>query len=599
MTGDGALDDYYDLGSYTWPVTTEDPKAQRWFDRGMAWCYGFNHDEAIVCFERALDRDPGLAMAHWGIAYAIGPNYNKPWEDFDEDDLRQSLDRARAASAAAARAAAAATPVEQALIAALAERYPAGPNEPAGSDEPAGPDEPSGSDEPAGSDEPSGPDEPAGSDEPSGSDDFCSWNDAYADAMRAVWRAHPDDLDVCALFAEAVMNRTPWALWDLVTGEPTEGASTVEATEVLEAAFRDLDSQGANQHPGLLHMYVHLMEMSPHPERALKAGDALVDLVPDAGHLVHMPTHIDVLCGHYQNVVARNHAAVVADRRYLEQEGPANFYTLYRCHNYHFKAYGAMFLGQYGPAAEAAEEMVATLPAGLLGPDDEPLADWLEGFVPVKQHVLIRFGKWQEILDQPLPDDADLYCVTTAMMHYARAVAYASTERVDEAEREQRAFHAARDRVPESRMLFNNTCLDILVVAEAMMTGEVEYRKGNFDAAFEHLHRAVELDDNLPYDEPWGWMQPTRHALGALLMEQGRTDEAEAAYRADLGLDGQLRRACWHPDNVWSLQGLHECLTRRGETVEANHIKQRLDTAQARADVPIESSCYCRLERTA
>ena len=153
----------------------------------------------------------------------------------------------------------------------------------------------------------------------------------------------------------------------------------------------------------------------------------------------------------------------------------------------------------------------------------------------MKQHVLIRFGKWQEILDQPLPEDPELYCVTTAMMHYARAVAYASTERVDEAVAEQQAFYAARDRVPESRMLFNNTCLDILAVAEAMMTGEVEYRRGSFDAAFEHLGRAVELDDNLPYDEPWGWMQPTRHALGALLMEQGRLDEAEAAYRADLG----------------------------------------------------------------
>ena len=227
------------------------------------------------------------------------------------------------------------------------------------------------------------------------------------------------------------------------------------------------------------------------------------------------------------------------------------------------------------------------------------MADWLEGFVPVKQHVLIRFGKWQEIVDQPFPDDADLYCVTTAMMRYAQAVAYASTERVDEAVAEQQAFYAARDRVPESRMLFNNTCLDILAVAEAMMTGEVEYRRGNFDAAFEHLNRAVELDDNLPYDEPWGWMQPTRHALGALLMEQGHVEEAEATYRADLGLDGQLRRACWHPDNVWSLHGLHECLTRRGETVEANHIKQRLDVAQARADVPVKSSCYCRLEPAA
>ncbi len=563
MAGDNG---YYDLGSFTWPVTTQDPQAQLWFDRGMAWCYGFNHEEAIACFERALEHDPGCAMAHWGIAYAVGPNYNNPWEDFDDDDLSQSIDLALSSIAAADEVAAGVTDVERALIGALAHRFPASAD---------------------------GRSDSADSSNP---DDFAAWNDAYADAMRAVHHTHPDDLNVCALFAEAVMNRTPWALWDLVTGEPAEGAGTVEAVEVLETAFADLADVGANQHPGLLHMYIHLMEMSPHPERALKAGDTLVDLIPDAGHLVHMPTHIDVLCGHYQNVVARNHAAVVADRRYLAQAGPANFYTLYRCHNYHFKAYGAMFLGQYGPAAEAAAEMIATLPAGLLGPDDMPLADWLEGFVPVTQHVLIRFGKWQEILDQPLPDDPELYCVTTAMMRYAWAVAYASTQRVAEAEQEREAFMAARDRVPESRMLFNNTCLDILAVAEAMMTGEVEYRKGNHEAAFEHLHRAVELDDNLPYDEPWGWMQPTRHALGALLMEQGRLEEAEAAYRADLGLDGQLRRACWHPDNVWSLHGLHECLTRRGETVEAGHIKQRLDLAVARADVPIESSCYCRLD---
>ena len=337
MAGDNG---YYDLGSFTWPVTTQDPQAQRWFDRGMAWCYGFNHDEAIVCFERALEHDPDLAMAHWGIAYAIGPNYNKPWEDFDEDDKCQSLDRALAAVAAAASAAGASgvTAVERDLIDALAERYPASPD----------------------------------------TDDFGPWNDAYADAMRAVHRAHSDDLDVCALFAEAVMNRTPWALWDLVTGEPADGASTVEAVEVLETAFADLGANGANRHPGLLHMYIHLMEMSPHPERALKAGDTLVDLIPDAGHLVHMATHIDVLCGHYQNVVARNHAAVVADLKYLEQQGPANFYTMYRCHNYHFKAYGAMLGGQYGPAADAADEMVATLPTGL-GTDDMPMADWLEG----------------------------------------------------------------------------------------------------------------------------------------------------------------------------------------------------------------------------
>jgi tetratricopeptide (TPR) repeat protein len=549
---------YYDLGSFSWSVTTAHRDAQVWFNRGMAWCYGFNHEEAIACFERALELDPECAMAHWGIAYAIGPNYNKPWAAFDDEDKRKSLDRALTSSAAAAGAASGASEVEQALIGALAKRYPAKPPE-----------------------------------------DFGPWHDAYADAMRAVHRTHGDDLDVCALLAEALMNRTPWQLWDLATGKPAEGADTLEAAKVLEAAFRKLDAKSANRHPGLLHMYIHLMEMSPHPERALKAGDALVDLIPDAGHLIHMPTHIDVLCGQYHDVVTRNAAAIVADRKFLERAGPMNFYSAYRCHNYHFKVYGAMFLGQYAPAIETAEDMVRTLPAELLRTGSPPMADWLEGFVPIKQHVLIRFGKWKEILEQPLPEDQDLYCVTTAMMRYARTVALASTGEVDAAGAEREAFLAARERVPGTRMLFNNTCLDILRIAEAMMTGELEYRRGNHEEAFAQLRRAVELDDGLPYDEPWGWMQPTRHALGALLMEQGRFAEAEAIYRADLGLDGTLRRACQHPDNVWSLHGLYECLARRGERVEAPLIKQRLDLALARTDVPVKASCFCRLERAA
>ncbi len=548
---------YYDLGSYSWPITTRSSDAQLWFDRGLAWCYGFNHEEAIVCFEKALEQDPGCAMAHWGIAYATGPNYNKPWEAFDDADKSRSLKRALAASAAAAKAAKGGTDIEKALIGALAKRYPARADE----------------------------------------EDFGPWNDDYANAMREVYKTHKDDLDVCTLFAEAIMNRTPWQLWDLVTGKPAEGADTLEAVKVLETAFRALDDKGANRHAGLLHMYIHLMEMSPHPERALKAGDTLLELVPDAGHLLHMPTHIDVLCGHYHNVVARNSAAIVADRKFLDRAGPMSFYSAYRSHNYHFKVYGAMFLGQYGPAMQAAEEMIETLPADLLKTGSPPMADWLEGFVPIKQHVLIRFGRWKEILEQELPEDQELYCVTTAMMRYARAVAFSALDNADAAEGEGAAFLASRDRVPESRMLFNNTCLDILAVAEAMMTGEIEYRRGKHDVAFENLRRAVELDDSLPYDEPWGWMQPTRHALGALLMEQGKLAEAEAVYRADLGLDGTLRRACQHPENVWSLHGLHECLTRRDETIESAHIKQRLDIAVARCDVPVKASCFCRLEK--
>lgn len=544
--------DYYDLGHYWRPVSTSSEPAQLWFDRGLVWTYGFNHEEAVRCFERALEYDPACAMAHWGVAYASGPNYNKPWEAFDDDDLGATVPRSFSAAERAQDLVREDRPVERALINALSSRYPTA--------------------------------------EPSA--DLSVWNDNYAAAMRHVYRRHGDDLDVAALFAEALMNRTPWELWNLATGEPADGANTAEAREVLEQAMA---APGGRVHPGVLHMYLHLMEMSPHPELALRAADWLRDLVPDAGHLQHMPTHIDVLCGDYQRVVDSNSAAIEADRTYLEREGAMNFYSLYRCHDYHFKLYGAMFLGNYEAAITAADEMIETLPTELLRVESPPMADWLEGFVPMRMHVLIRFGRWEEILASPLPEDAELFCVTTAMMHYARGVAYAATGRVVEAEREQVEFRSAVGRVPDSRYVFNNSCLDILAIASAMLDGELEYRRGNHEAAFEHLRRSIELDDNLPYDEPWGWMQPTRHAYGALLLEQGRIEQAEAVYRADLGLDGTLARAYQHPDNVWSLHGFHECLVALGKHAEAGMTQMRLDLALARTDVAINASCYCRL----
>jgi tetratricopeptide (TPR) repeat protein len=227
------------------------------------------------------------------------------------------------------------------------------------------------------------------------------------------------------------------------------------------------------------------------------------------------------------------------------------------------------------------------------------MADWTEGFVPMRLHVLVRFGLWQQIVDEPLPADRDLYCVTTAMLHYAKGVAHAALGDLAAAERQRSLFAEAVARVPDTRYVFNNTCLDVLAVAAEMLNGEIAYRAGAFEEAFAHLRRSVELDDNLPYDEPWGWMQPTRHALGALLLEQGRVDEAEAVYRADLGLDDTLRRPCQHPDNVWSLHGFHECLRRAGKLEEAAIIRPRLERALARATVTIKASCYCRLTHAA
>lgn len=550
---------YFDLGIYSRSVTTVSSEAQIWFDRGLAWTYGFNHEEAVACFHRALDNDPGCAMAWWGVAYALGPNYNKPWEAFDLDDASRSLKSAFEATLRANEHAVNGTDLEQRLIAALRQRYPS----------------------------------------PTPIEDMCPWNVAYADAMQAVYEQHSDDPDIAALYAEAAMNCTPWALWDLATGSISDDARTEVVVAVLEKAMREREAAGAEPHAGQLHMYIHAIEMSPTPERALVASDALRDLVPDAGHLRHMPSHIYAICGDHQAVLETNTAAVRTDRAYLEQKGPLNFYSLYRCHNYHFKIYGAMFLGRYKIAIDTANELNSTLTEELLTIESPPMADWLEGFVPIKQHVLIRFGKWNDIIYQELPDNRELFCTTTAMLHYAKAVAHGALGQIDAADQEAEAFEAAYERVPETRYLFNNTCRDILCVGREMMRGEVEYRRGNFELAFEYLRKAVHLDDNMEYDEPWGWMQPARHALAALLLEQGRVEEASTVYREDLGFDPKLSRACQHPNNVWSLHGYHECLLKLGRKEEAIIIKQQLDLAAARADVPITASCFCRLERQA
>jgi tetratricopeptide (TPR) repeat protein len=547
------MDYPYDLGPYSRKVTTTSTDAQRWFDRGLNWCFGYHHEEAVACFEKALEADANCAMAHWGVAYAAGPNYNFPWELMDPAGKAAALARAYDATRAALALTGGVTAPERALIA----RYP----------------------------------------QRDTTDDQRAWNDAYADAMRLAHQAHPSDLEVRHIFAEAILNRTPWQMWDPHTGEPTPGAGTLEAREVLESAFRDLP--GAMGHPGLLHLHVHLMEMSPHPEAALVTGDRLREVSPDMGHLVHMPTHIDIQCGHYRDAMHWNQKAIIADRKFYDRAGPMNFYSGYRVHNYHFAAYGAMFLGQYAPAIAAADELIETMPEAMLRIPSPPMADFFESYVSIRQHVLIRFGKWREIIAQDLPADRDLYCNTVAMMHYAKGVAHAALGDVSAAEIEQALFREAAQRVPESRQIHNVKCVQLLAIAEEMLAGEIAYRRGEHDACFARLRAAIALEDALPYDEPWGWMQPVRHALGALLLEQGRTAEAEAVYREDLGLGGTLPRAQIHPDNLWALRGLLDCLERRGETAEAALIRQRVDFAAARADLPVSVSCFCAVGKAA
>ena len=545
------MDYPYDLGSYSRTVTTTSADAQRWFDRGLNWCFGYHHEEAVACFEKALEADPNCAMAQWGVGFAAGPNYNFPWELMDPTGKAASLARSYDAAHAALALAGGVTAPERALIEALPARYKQ--RDPI--------------------------------------DDQRPWNDAFADAMRLAHQAHPDDLDLRCIFGEAILNRTPWRMWDPRTGEPAPSAGTLEARELLESAFRDLP--GAMSHPGLLHLHVHLMEMSPHPEVALVTGDRLREVSPDMGHLVHMPTHIDIQCGHYRDALHWNQKAIISDRKFYDRAGPMNFYSGYRIHNYHFAAYGAMFLGQYAPAIAAADELIETMPEAMLRIPSPPMADFFESYVSIRQHVLIRFGKWHEIVAQDLPADRDLYCNTAAMMHYARGVAHAALGDVPAAETEQALFREAAKRVPRSRQIHNVLCVDLLAIAEQMLAGEIAYRRGEHDAAFAHLRTAIALEDVLPYDEPWGWMQPVRHALGALLLEQGHTAEAEKIYREDLGLGGALPRAQIHPDNVWALRGLLDCLEQRGETAEAALIRQRVEFGAARADVAVSVSCFC------
>ncbi|KAJ5098445.1 hypothetical protein N7532_005446 [Penicillium argentinense] len=540
----------FDLGTFGRSITTASPEAQIWFNRGLTWAYAFNHKEAATCFEQAIAHDESCAMAYWGVAYTLGPNYNQPWEFFGANlavVVKRTFDASRKAVALAANA----SPVEKALITAIQARYH--------------------------------------SDQPASMEQYARQNLAYAEAMEVAYGEFSDDLDVATLYADSLTSLTPWKLWDLVTGEPNPGTRTLDAKMVLEKALKHKD---ASKHPGLLHTYIHLVEMSPTPELGLVPADHLRDLIPESGHVRHMPSHLDVLVGDYRAAIRANQNACIADEKYIAEEGMFNFYSVYRMHNYHSLIYAAMFAGQKGVALNAVDRMEATLPKELL----VEMADYSEIFMSVRSHVMVRFGMWEEIIQRPLPDDPVLYSVTTAMAHYAKGVAYAALGRVPEAEHQRDLYREAEKRVPDTRLDWPNKCIDILGVASAMLDGEIEYRRENYVEAFQHLRRSIELDDGLGYSEPWSWMQPARHAYAALLLEQGHVEDAADVYRADLGLDNSVIRARQHPNNVWALQGYHECLVRLGRTAEARVIEPQLKIAVAVADVPVQSSCFCRTD---
>lgn len=546
----------FDLGAYSWPVSTDNAEAQRWFDRGLSWLYGFNHEEAVTCFKAAVAADPGMAMGWWGIAYGAGPFYNMPWRVFTKAEATQATGVCYAAAQKALGCLAGASDIEAALIRAVAQRYP--------------------------------------KDHPVEIAEFDHWDQAYADAMRAVYAVYPDHLNVTALCVEALMILTPWKLWNVHTGEVAEGAATTEALAMLERAIAAMDAQGHPQHQAILHLHIHLLEMSDTPEDALVSADRLLGLNPDAGHLQHMPGHIYVLCGMFQQTLACSRLAIAADQKYLAYRGPYNFYTTARCHDLHLYMYAAMMAGRFNDAMSGADEIRQTLRKEVLQTDKNHMAITLEGYFATQMHVLVRFGKWQAIIDVPMPEDPDLYVVSTAMFHYARGVAFANLKQIDKAIAAADDLRQAIVKLPPDRLYFNNQARDILAVGQEMLNGELDYHRGNFDQAFAHLRTAARLDDHLYYTEPWAWMHPPRHALGALLLAQDHVSEAEAVYRADLGYDRSLPRCCRHPENVWALHGLAECLTRLGREAENILVKQRLGFAMARADTKIRSSCCCR-----
>src|SRR5580704_4934432 len=549
--------DRFNLGSHTRAISTVSPGTQRWFNLGLNWCFGFNKSEGVKCFRKALESDPRCVMAHWGVAYACGPFYNLTWREHGEEEANAStrvafehLQTARALSDNA-------TDVENRLVEAMVCRI-----------------------------------QKPHAVEP---ETFDRWDDDYAAVMRRVYYDHRDDHDVMALLVEALITRTPRRLWDVKTGLPARNSDVVEALQVCDRSIDLANRQGIKRHPAIVHLQIHALEMSNEPQRGTASADALATMCPDAGHMNHMPGHIYMLCGDYGKAKTASEKAIIADNTYLDYAGPLTFYTVACAHDLNLMMCVCMFMGRYRDAIDTANKMCRLLSKDVLSVKGRPKFTMsLEGYYSMKTHVMVRFGRWQEIIDEPLSEDPDLYLVSTAMLHYAKGIAHATLKQFQDADEECMRFQKRLQRIPRERRFFNNSAHDILAVGAKMLDGEMEYHKGNYDAAFAHLRESVRLDDNLEYIEPWAWMHPPRHALAALLMEQGHFGEAEEVYRDDLGLSGRIQRCAQHPDNVWALHGLVECLQRRNEQIELPALQKSLAAALAMADVPITSSCMCR-----
>jgi tetratricopeptide (TPR) repeat protein len=515
------------LGPPSRKITTASPRAQRYFNQGLGFYYGFNHGAAIRAFKEAARIDPKCAMAHWGIALANGPHINFPmvpplaaeaaWEE-----LQLAQQNAEKAS-----------PVEKALLEALGHRY-ANPQP----------------------------------------EDRKPLDEAYAAAMREVWKHFPDDQDAGALFAEAMMDLRPWDQWTL-DGQPNPGTDEILGT--LDAVLK-LNPN----HPFANHLYIHAVEASPNPERADAAADRLRTLQPGLAHNVHMPSHIDIRRGRWQQAIDTNVKAVVADKHYRQIVGPpAGLLPMYAAHNRHMLSFAALMTGQHRLALKHARAMVAEFPPKFVKETPE-IAD---GFFAVPLEVLMRFGRWDEILAEPQKYPPGMPFVR-AFHHAARATAYAARGETAKARKEQTLFVEAAKLVPPEAQLGNNSAAAVNSLATHMLEGEILVAEKQIDAGIAELQTAVKEQDLLKYDEPPAWMIPIRHSLGAVLMKAGRFAEAEQVYRDDL-----VRL----PDNGWSLFGLAGSLrAQKKNSDETAALNASFQKTWAKADVKIATSCLCQ-----
>jgi tetratricopeptide (TPR) repeat protein len=518
---------YDGLGSYSRKITTNSAEAQRYFDQGLAFVHGFSHRAAIRAFQQAAELDPECAMAHWGVALACGPHINSmavppPAAELAWKELELAQKNAGNAS-----------PVERALIVALTKRY-ANPQ----------PEDRSGLDR------------------------------AYADAMREVWKKYPKDPDVGAFFAEAMMNLRPWDQWT-PDGKPQPGTDeiigTLDAVLILNP-----------NHPLANHLYIHAVEASPNPERAMAAADRLRNLQPGLAHNVHMPSHIDIRTGQWLKAVDTNAKAVEADQRHRKIFGPPKgFLNVYIAHNRHMLAYAAMMTGQRELAMKHIRAMVAEMPTDFLKEN----ALQAEGNVAMPLEVMVRFGLWDEILAEP-ERYTDKMWFTRAFHHAARAIAYAAKGDTVNARKAQSVFVERAKLVPKEDFVSNNSCEALLAVAIPMVEGEILIAEGKIDMGIEQLRAAIQKEDALKYDEPPGWLIPVRHSLGAVLMKQQRFAEAEQVYRDDLA---RL------PENGWSLLGLAESLRKQKKNAdEVAQTQAQFEKVWAKADLTITTSCLCQ-----